>query len=125
MRVKTDYTKCPRILFEKIEERHCGWLIQLKNYGLVQIGGVVVQPNLGIVHCLGKGLSMIRRMIFQLSNNSNLLQITSAYPNSQSRRPIRVKPKLKEVSHESISRRKDLDGLSPVPFKKIFAPMNR
>jgi integrase len=34
------------------------------------------------------------------------------------RRPIRVKPKPKEVRHESFPRRQDLDGLSPVAFKK-------
>jgi len=34
------------------------------------------------------------------------------------RRPIHVKPKPKEVRHEGSLCRKDLDGLSPVPFKK-------
>jgi hypothetical protein len=34
------------------------------------------------------------------------------------RRPIRVKPKLKEVRHESSLRRQDLNGLSPVSFRK-------
>jgi hypothetical protein len=52
----------PDNLIRKIEERHCGWLIQLKDYGLVQTGGVVVQTSLGIVHYLRKGLSVVVRM---------------------------------------------------------------
>jgi hypothetical protein len=57
-------------------------------------------------------------MICQLSNNQNDCRLVPHISYPYLRRPTRVKPKLKEVRHESSLCRQDLDGLSPVAFKK-------